>query len=415
MRRLLVGHHRCASGFLLLLEFHDKSAVLEFQRKNTLLKIGNDPVKGVGEVFAIRDAFFQLLTGCVDVCAHATSVTKITTKCRYTQGTRLTCSSLFVTLITMKTVLMDRRTFLQSTLAAGAAWAVSSQAVAPAGTAHALRLGGPAFAKTEDPVELAHWHRAAGYRAAYCPKVDLADGERIRAVETAFAQADVVIAEVGRWCNLLDADPEKRKKNLAAVTEGLALADAVGARCCVNIAGSFNADVWYGPHPDNFTQRFFDAAVENARTIIDAVKPRRAKFGYEAMGWTMPESVDRYVAMVKAIDRPAFGVHLDPCNLVNSPEKFYRNTDLLNECFDKLGPWIVSCHAKDLTWDVELNVHFREVRPGLGKLDYGTFLKRLAAFPVPPPLMIEHLKSAEEYAAAANYIRETGQALGLMF
>lgn len=306
---------------------------------------------------------------------------------------------------------MNRRFFLKASLAAGAAAAVNARGAA--GGARPLRLGAPAFAKTDDPVELARWHRAQGYRAAYCPKLDLKDGERIRAVEKAFGEADVVIGEVGRWCNLLDPDPEKRRKNLATVTEGLALADAVGARCCVDIAGSFNPDIWYGPHPDNFTSRFFDAAVENARAIIDAVKPRRAKFCYEMMGWTMPESADRYVEMIKAVDRPAFAVHLDPCNLINSPEKFYRNTDLLNECFDKLAPWIVSCHAKDLAWEVEMNVHFREVMPGTGSLDYATFLRRLAALPEPPPLLIEHLKGEAEYAAAAKFIREKGESLGL--
>jgi len=322
---------------------------------------------------------------------------------------------LFATLFGMKTALLNRRMFVQSSLLAGAALTAGVRAAdAPSGS-RSLRLGGPSFAKSEDPGELARWHRAAGYRAAYCPNVALNDADRIRAVEAAFAKEDVTIAEVGRWCNLLDANPEKRKTNLASVTEGLALADAVGAKCCVDIAGSFNAEVWYGPHPDNFTQRFFDAAVENARAIIDAVKPRRAKFTYEAMGWAMPDSVERYLAMIKAVDRPAFGVHLDPCNLVNSPEKIYRNADLLNECFDKLGPWIVSCHAKDLAWEVELNVHFREVRPGTGLLDYGTYLKRLAAMPNPPPLMLEHLKDAEEYAAAAKHIRGTGEALGLKF
>lgn len=309
---------------------------------------------------------------------------------------------------------VDRRTFLRSASVAGVALASAARAATPAG-ARPLRLGAPAFAKTEDPEDLARWHRAAGYRAAYCPKIALADADRIRAVEAAFAREDVVLAEVGRWCNLLDPDPAKRKANLATVTEGLALADAVGARCCVDIAGSFNPDVWYGPHPDNFTQRFFDAAVENARSILDAVKPRRAKFAYEMMGWTMPESADRYLAMLRAVDRPAFAVHLDPCNLVNSPEKFYRTADLLNECFDKLSPWIVSCHAKDLAWEVEMNVHFREVRPGAGSLDYRTFLRRLAAMPDPPPLMIEHLKGAEEYAAAARHIVDTGRDLGLRF
>jgi sugar phosphate isomerase/epimerase len=245
--------------------------------------------------------------------------------------------------------------------------------------------------------------------------VALKDTDRIRALTEAFAKHDVVIAEVGRWCNLLDTDPAKRRQNLETVTEGLALAEAIGALCCVDIAGSFSHTTWYGPHPDNLSPKFFDAAVENARKIIDAVKPKRARFCYEAMGWALPDSPDSYVKLIKAVHRPAFGVHLDPCNLVNSPDKFYHNTALLNECFDKLGRWIVSCHAKDLTWDVEMNVHFREVAPGKGSLDYATYLKRLAELPQNPPLMLEHLASAEEYIGAREHIFQVGRQAGLSF
>jgi sugar phosphate isomerase/epimerase len=277
----------------------------------------------------------------------------------------------------------------------------------------ALRLGGPVFVKTEDPEELAEAHRQLGYRAAYGPKVELNDSARIRAIASAFARRDVVIAEVGRWVNLLESDPTKRKQNLKVVTDGLALAEEVGALGCVDIAGSFNPTVWYGPHPENLSERFFDAAVENARNIIDAVKPKRAKFSYEMMGWALPDSPDSCLKMLKAVDRPAFAVHLDPCNLVNSPSRFYRNTDLLNECFDKLGAWIVSCHAKDLTWEVEMNVHFREVRPGAGSIDYPTYLRRLSSLPHRPPLMLEHLPNAEEYDKARLYLFDLGEKIGV--
>jgi sugar phosphate isomerase/epimerase len=315
---------------------------------------------------------------------------------------------------------MTRRDFLGRAACATATLSVLSRAnslqgASPHRTRQALRLGGPSFAKTDDPEELALAHRKLGYRAAYCPGVALQDPARIKALADAFAKHDVVIAEVGRWVNLLDADAGQRKQNLQAVTDGLALADAIGALCCVDIAGSFHRTSWFGPHPDNFTPKFFDAAVENARKIIDAVKPRRAKFCYEMMGWAMPHSPDNHLKLIRAVDRKPFGVHLDPCNLVNSPEKFYRNADLLNECFDKLGRWIVSCHAKDLTWDIEMNVHFREVQPGLGSLDYITYLRRLALLPQTPPLMIEHLKTAEEYEAAAKHIMEVGRKEGLSF
>lgn len=327
---------------------------------------------------------------------------------------------------------LDRRSFIKHSIGAavtagllgsqgpGAARAAApGEAQRPASNPpkalRSIRLGGPVPVKTTDPEELALAYRKIGYRAAYCPKVELKEEARIRDLEKAFAKHDVVIAEVGRWCNLLDADPQKRQANLTMVTEGLALAEAIGARCCVDIAGSYNPDVWYGPHPDNLTPRFFDAAVENARKIIDAVQPKRAKFCYEMMGWAIPDSPDAYLKLIRAVDRPAFGVHLDICNLVNSPVRFYNNTALINECFEKLGRWITSCHAKDLAWDVEMNVHFREVPAGSGKMDYAAYLKGVAALDHDAPLMLEHCANPEEYDKARRYLLDFGPKAGVSF
>ncbi len=270
---------------------------------------------------------------------------------------------------------------------------------------HPILLGGPIFARTDDPEELAVEHVRLGYGAAYCPKAALDDRPRIAAIEAAFRKHGVVIAEGGRWVNLLDSDPATRSVNLRLVTEGLALADEVGALCCVDIAGSFNERRWDGPHPDNLSQRFFEAAVENARKIIDAVSPRRARFCYELMPYSLPDSPDAALKMLKAVDRKAYAVHLDPCNLVNSPERLYSNTSLLNECFDKLGPSVASCHAKDVDWGPGLPVNIREVRPGTGRLDYRTYLERLDRLPQRPPLMLEHLSTAADYDTARQYLQ----------
>ncbi|MGD0899672.1 MAG: TIM barrel protein [Thermoguttaceae bacterium] len=322
----------------------------------------------------------------------------------------------------MKNESFSRRRFLRTATAGVVAAGLSARATAwaqqpPAKPAGLVRLGGPVFHAPKDPEELALAHRKLGYRAAYCPGIPLDDHDRIRDVSRAFAKHDVVLAEVGRWCNLMDLDPARRAANLRNVTEGLALAEEVGARCCVDIAGSFNPKVWYGPHPKNLSKDFFDAAVENARKIIDAVRPKRAKLSYEMMGWALPDTPDAYLAMLRAIDRPAMAVHLDACNVVNCPARFYDTTAVVNECFDKLGQWIVSCHAKDLAWStpVEMNVHIVEVIPGAGILDYATYLKRVAALPGEVPLMLEHLKTAEEYDQGRKYIMETGVKAGVRF
>ena len=136
----------------------------------------------------------------------------------------------------------------------------------------------------------------------------------------------MVIAEVGAWVNMLDPDAEKRRANLRYVIDRMALAEAVGARCCVDIAGSYDPKVWYGPDPKNLSQEFFDATVENCRHVIDEMKPKRTRFTIEMMGWNMPDGPDSYLKLIRAVDRPAFGVHMDVCNGINSPTRFYRNS-----------------------------------------------------------------------------------------
>jgi len=307
----------------------------------------------------------------------------------------------------MRNKMSTRRQFL----AAAAAAPLAAMATTP----RAIRLGGPIFLKSDDPKELAKEHRRLGYSAAYCPQVGLADSARIRAIRDAFAAEDVVISEVGAWKNMLDPDSQKRAENQKYVIERMALAEAVGARCCVDIAGSYNPKVWYGPDPKNLSREFFDATVENCRKVIDAVKPAQTTFTIEMMGWNLPDGPDAYLKLIAAVDRKAFAVHLDVCNVINSPDRFYRNAEVIKECFAKLGRWIISCHAKDLEWVTELNVHFLEVIPGRGAIDYRTYLTELAECPVEAPLMMEHLKTAEEYEEGKQYILRTGRAAGVRF
>ena len=55
------------------------------------------------------------------------------------------------------------------------------------------------------------------------------------------------------------------------------------------------------------------------RELIDAVKPKRAKFALEMMQYSLPDSVDGYLDLIRAVDRPAFAAHLDPVNLDPDP------------------------------------------------------------------------------------------------
>jgi len=301
----------------------------------------------------------------------------------------------------------SRREFL-----VGAASFAALATAADAVTAVRLRLGGPIFLKSEDPAELAREHRRLGYRAAYVPPVTTDDRAKIAAITGAFAAQDVIIAEVGAWKNIMDSDEATRKANLAYVVDRMALAEEIGALNCVTISGSMNPKQWDGPDPRNDSAEFFEATVENSRKIIDSVKPKRARFTLEMMPWAPPDGAEGYLRLIRAIDRPMFGAHVDMCNLINTPEQFYKNGQLINDTFKKLGRWVISCHAKDI-WGYR--VHFAETIPGRGGLDYTAYLNSIATYAHKAPLMLEHLATPEEYDEGRKYIQQVAQKAGITF
>jgi len=268
-----------------------------------------------------------------------------------------------------------------------------------------MRISGPIFTPTADPAEWISAVRGGGYAAASLPLSLDSDDATIAAYLKAAVAADIRIGEVGAWSNPIDPDPAKAKAALVNCQEKLAWAERIGACCCVNIAGSRNPAKWDGPHPDNFSRDTFDLIVQTTREIIDAVKPQRTFYTLETMPWIFPSSPDEYLDLIKAIDRPGFAVHLDPVNMINNPARAYRTGDFIRECFAKLGPYIKSCHAKDIILRENLTVHLDECRPGTGLLDYGTFLRELAKLHPDTVIALEHLPQ-EEYPAAAAYLRK---------
>ncbi|MCJ7750868.1 MAG: sugar phosphate isomerase/epimerase, partial [Armatimonadetes bacterium] len=237
-----------------------------------------------------------------------------------------------------------------------------------------MRLGGEVFVDSEDPEVVAKAHREAGYRAASAPwGLRLAETERIKAIREAYKKHDVLLAWVGVWGkNLMDPDEEKRKANLEVMKEAMALADELGAGCALTIAGRLKPDNWDGPHARSLSQEAFDLAVANSREVIDSVKPRRAKLAYEMMPSCLPDSPDAYLRLIEAIDRPAFGVHLDVVNIINGVYRYFDTTAVIEECFEKLGPHVLACDLKDVKLRDGLTVHLDEVMVGEGNLDIRT-------------------------------------------
>lgn len=238
--------------------------------------------------------------------------------------------------------------------------------------------------------------------AAYCPIDYKADDVLLMKYKQAALENDILISEVHCWSNIASADKDVRSKAIDLCIKQLTLADKIGASCCVTTAGSVNKD--RGPHKDNFSKETFNIIVESVQTIIDTVKPENTFFTLECMPWIFPNTPESYLELIKTIDRKQFAVHLDVVNMIYTLDNFYNNDLLIKKSIKLLAPYIKSCHAKDIALGSSFPIEIFETRPGLGSLDYRTLLNEIHNIDSEIPIMIEHLKTDQDYRKAFEYI-----------
>ncbi|MDR1096072.1 MAG: sugar phosphate isomerase/epimerase [Spirochaetaceae bacterium] len=281
-----------------------------------------------------------------------------------------------------------------------------------------MRLGAPVFIETRDPERFVAEHVRKGYRAAYCPDWINADtdGALCAAFKAALAKHDVLLAEVGIWRNVLSPHPAEAKAAFEHSVRRLQTAEELGARCAVNIVGSWNGECWDGPHEKHYHQDFFDAAVEAARRVIDAVKPSRTKMTFEIMPCQFIDCAAEYLRFIRAVNRSAAGVHLDPANSISNPRLLYDNAAFFQNEFALLGDAVLSIHLKDLRQKPdEFTVQLEEAVIGQGAIDYANLLRLIDKLPPDTPGMLEHLDSEARYDEAATSIRRRADAAGVRF
>lgn len=277
-----------------------------------------------------------------------------------------------------------------------------------------MRLGGPIFNNHEkDPAKLVKIHQELGYSAAYCKFIE-DRSERDEYIQ-AFKESDIILAELGAFClNISDPNLQQREENIVEIINRLRQAEEMGAICCVMHGGSYNNSGCVMGHKDNFTEENIEHNIQVIQRIIDEVKPVRTKLVLETESYVLPDHPDLYLRMLKEINREGFAVHLDPVNMTLDPRKVYYSGEFIRECFDKLGPYIVSCHAKDTNLIHHATVQITETYVSNGTLDYDAYLIELSKLKQDPPLMIEHLNE-EQLPAAVGYLYDKAESLGLAF
>lgn len=276
-----------------------------------------------------------------------------------------------------------------------------------------MRLGGPIFEHVNHVDELIKAHQRLGYSAAYCKYVE--DPYEREEYKHAFREADIVLAEMGAYClSISEPDTKQQEINIQKIIDRLCKAEEMGAKCCVMHGGSYNTQGCVQGHPKNFSEANIEHNIRVIQRILDEVQPVHTKLVLETESYVLPDSPNLYLELFNEVNRPGFGMHLDPVNMIVSPRHFYYNGNFIQECFEKMGPYVISCHAKDTTLIDHATVQISETFVGNGFLDYGVYLSELNKLEQEPPLMIEHL-SQQDLPQALNYLFQKASHLGLTF
>ena len=216
----------------------------------------------------------------------------------------------------------------------------------------------------------------------------------------------VTIAEIGVWRNPMDPDPEKAKAALDYAKDQLRLADEVGIPCCVNIVGTASTAGWDAADRSNFTPETYARIIADIREILDDVQPTKAFYCIEPMPWMVPDSPEAYLQLIRDVDRPQFGAHMDFVNMINCPRRYLASEAFIEDCFRLLGPYIKSTHIKDTRMHpTNLTTLLEECSPGEGTLNYAQVLRIMNKYlPADAPVLLEHMQTGQEYRDAYDYV-----------
>jgi len=245
------------------------------------------------------------------------------------------------------------------------------------------------------------------------PWLEASEGD-IRELKAALKTYDVTFFDMHTYTNNIHPDPAERRENHRYVIEQCEAAERVECPMVTTHTGTKSDNIPISPHPDNWTWETWKESVAVIKQLLNDTSGMKVRFGIEAVNMTASNNPRAHRRLLDDVGDPRLKICLDPVNMMHLGV-YYRNTELLHECFELLGDEIIAAHAKD-TWVLpdRMSAYITEPAAGKGILDYETYLVGLSRLGHVCPLIIEHIPD-EQYAAAKKYIEDTAARVGVIF
>ena len=267
-----------------------------------------------------------------------------------------------------------------------------------------MRLGTSSPLHHNSPEEWAKNQVALGCGAVVFPVQSNGPKEKIDEYKKAAEEHDLMIAEVGIWRNALSTDMAEREKIREYCVAQLKLADYLGARCAVNVAGAYGPR-WDGHYKENFTKEVRMETVKMVQDIIDRAEITNTYFTLEPMPWMIPTGPEDYLRLIEEVNRDRFAVHMDIINMTNSAARYFNAEEFVDKCAGLLGNRIRSCHIKDIHLKEEYTFQLEECAPGCGEFPLKYYVQKMNETDPDMPIILEHLNTDEDYITYMEYIK----------
>jgi len=192
-------------------------------------------------------------------------------------------------------------------------------------------------------------------------------------INNAFRQANIQIAVLGCYVNIIHPDINQRRQALNRFKEHLRYVRDFGCSIVGTETGNINADIIYTE--ENFAEAPFLAMVDSVKELVAEAEKFGAIVGIEPgvnHPLHSPEKVKRLLEEVKSNN---LQIIFDPVNFLTS-DNYLNQNEILQEAINSWGDRVVVLHAKDFIVE-EGNLRF--VPLGQGWLDYDLIFEKLVS------------------------------------
>jgi sugar phosphate isomerase/epimerase len=147
-----------------------------------------------------------------------------------------------------------------------------------------------------------------------------------------------------------------------------------------------------------------DRAAETLRAVLGPEGPGGVRLVLRTAAGTAVDSLLRASEAVRRVAHPAFGILLDPAELVTL-DTYHDNPSFLRRAAAQLGSALWGCTARDVLLVPDGFAYRLEVAPlGAGALDYPGLLAEMARLPGDVPVCVAG--PATEAEAALRHLRQ---------